>query len=303
MKGGRLVVGTRGSSLAREQTRRVVERLGRVHAGLAVDVRVIRTEGDRHPAAPLSTLGGRGVFVIELEEALLSGEVDTAVHSLKDLPAALRPGLALGAVPERVDPRDALVSRDSQRLDALPVGAVVGTGSPRRAAQLLALRPDLTIREIRGNVETRLQKVLEGTYDATVLAVAGLERLGLRDRIAEVLEPPHFLPAPGQGALAVEARGDDGTTLALLRAIDDAGRHAEARAERALESALEAGCQVPVAALATARSGRVSLEAAVWSSDGSTCMRENETAMIEEAEALGRRVGERLLARAGHLVR
>ena len=298
MKAGRLIVGTRGSSLALEQTRRVVERLGHVHAGLEVEVRVIRTEGDRQTAVPLSTLGGRGVFVIELEKALLSGEVDAAVHSLKDLPAALRPGLALGAVPERADPRDALVSHASQRLDALPVGAVVGTGSPRRAAQLLARRPDLTMREIRGNVETRLRKVIEGPYDATVLAVAGLERLGLRDQITQMLEPPGFLPAPCQGALGVEARGDDEATLALLATIDDAGRHAEARAERALVTALGAGCQVPLAALASASAGRISLEAAIWSTDGSVCLRETEPAMIEEAEALGRRVGERLAARA-----
>ncbi len=299
MKAGRLIVGTRGSSLALEQTRRVVERLGRVHAGLAVEVRVIRTEGDRQAAAPLSALGGRGVFVAELEEALLSGEVDVAVHSLKDLPAGLRPGLALGAVPERADPRDALVSRGGHCLEALPAGAVVGTGSPRRAAQLLALRPDLTIRDIRGNVETRLRKVIEGPYDATVLAVAGLERLGLRDKITQVLEPPRFLPAPCQGALGVEAKGDDEATLALLGAIDDADRHAEARAERALEAALGAGCQVPLAALAIARGCRVSLEAAIWSADGSVCFREAEAGRIEDAEEIGRRVGERLAARAG----
>ncbi len=243
------VIGTRGSALALTQTGLVVEALQRGHPDARFEMRTIHTEGDRS-AASLSEIGGRGVFVIEIERALLSREIDIAVHSLKDLPAEETPGLAIAAVYEREDPRDALVTREGVTLDRLPAGALVGTGSPRRAAQILAVRPDLSIADIRGNVDTRLRKVEAGEYDATVLAAAGLSRLGWLDRATQIFETVQMLPAVGQGALAVQTRADDADAVAAVSAVDHAPTRAAVTAERAFERRLGGGCHAAIAAYA-----------------------------------------------------
>lgn len=290
-------VGTRGSALALTQTKQTADRLVRHRDGAAYELVTIRTEGDVS-TAPLASLGGTGVFAAALRQALLAGEVDLAVHSLKDLPTAPTPGLRLAAHPRREDPRDALCSRDGLRLADLPHGARVGTGSLRRAAQLRALRPDLTVVAIRGNVGTRLARI-EQDLDAVVLACAGLRRLGLDDAISETLPPAVMLGAPGQGALAVEVREDlsDQDLLAALGALDDADTRASITAERALLATLEAGCSAPVGAYAEVHDGRLHLDAAVVAVDGTDQYRSQASgnATPEAAAALGKLVAEELL--------
>ncbi len=270
-----VVVGTRGSALALAQTRRVCELLEAAHPGVACEIRPIVTQGDRTQASgePLPAIGGKGLFTAELEHALGSGDIDLAVHSLKDLPTEEVDGVAIGAVCLREDVRDCLVSCEGRALKELPPGAVVGTSSLRRAAQLLALRRDLVVGSIRGNVETRIRKVREGEVDATLLAAAGLERLGLLDEAAEVLSADVLLPAPGQGALAVQARAGDGATLELLAAIDDADARLATTAERAFLRALGAGCTAPVAAHGRSSGDRMHLEGLVASPDGREVVR------------------------------
>lgn len=243
-----IIAGTRGSRLALTQTGLVVEALRARHPGRSFEVVTVKTSGDQSRAS-LSEIGGRGVFVIELEQALLSGEIDVAVHSLKDLPAGETPGLAIAATPAREDTRDVLVSRSGLCLAELPAGATVGTGSPRRACQVRSLRPDLRIADIRGNVDTRLRKVRDGEYDAVVLAAAGLARLGWLDRATEVFGHDAMLPAVGQGALAVQTRADDGDAVALARALDDPATRAAVTAERAFDRRLGGGCHAAIAAL------------------------------------------------------
>ena len=245
-----LRVGTRGSPLALRQTEIVADRLRRAWPGIAIETVVVETAGDRDRASPLTSGEGAGWFTSALQDALSAGGIDIAAHSYKDLPTARPEGLIIAAVPERADPRDALVSRAGATLAKLPAGATVGTGSPRRAAQALAIRPDLAPRPIRGNVETRLAKVEAGEYDAAILALAGLERLGLGARASHVFGPEEMLPAPAQGALAVECRRDDAETRRLLAAIDDPAARGLAAAERAFLAALGAGCDFPAAALA-----------------------------------------------------
>lgn len=248
-----VVVGTRGSALARAQTAKVCELLAVAWPGLACEIRLIVTQGDRTQASgePLPEIGGKGLFTAELEQALRDGEIDLAVHSLKDLPTEEVDGIDLGAVCLRDDVRDCLISRDGVGLAGLPPRSVVGTSSLRRAAQLLAQRPDLEVRSIRGNVETRIRKVRGGEYDAALLAVAGLTRLGIEHEAAELLPPETMLPAPGQGALAVQCRADDEAALELLAAIADPAARATTAAERAFLRALGAGCTAPVGAYAT----------------------------------------------------
>jgi len=245
------VIGARGSKLSLTQVELVSRALRAAHPDVQLEVREIHTEGDRS-TAPLSQIGGLGVFTKAIEDALLAGDADIAVHSLKDLPAALAPGLLLAAVPERADPRDALISRGGVSLRDLPAGARIGTGSGRRAVQIKAMRPDVETAEIRGNVDTRIRKVESGEYDAAVLAMAGLTRLGLQDKASQVFSIDEVLPAVGQAALALETRGDDAETLALVRAIDDAATHAAVEAERAYLQRLGGGCRLPVGAYATA---------------------------------------------------
>jgi hydroxymethylbilane synthase len=293
-----LRIGTRASALARTQTGLVVDALG-----VPVEVVPIVTQGDRSAAA-LTQLGGTGVFVSALRTALYDGEIDVAVHSFKDLPTSAADGIVVAAVPPREDPRDALVSRGGLALIDLPRGARVGTGSPRRAAQLRALGLDLDPVAIRGNVGTRLGRVgaAEGPadLDAVVLASAGLRRLGRADAITEVLDPIHMLPAPAQGALAVECRADDAEALAVLAALDDAATRAAVAAERALLEALEAGCAAPVGALAEIADGdagpEVFLRGTVVAVDGTAAVRRTATGATTDAAGVGRRLAAELIA-------
>jgi len=245
-----LVLGTRGSRLALAQTEKVRAALSGKFPGLRVVLEVVKTEGDVDRSSPLSSFGGRGAFVRRLETALLRGEIDAAVHSLKDLPSVLPDGLVLGAVPFREDPRDVLVSRDGRKLDSLGEGAVVGTGSERRAFQLGRLRPDVVCRNIRGNIETRLRKLDDGEFDAIVLAAAGLKRLGLESRITQHFDTERMLPAPCQGAIGVECRADDGETLEILGEMDDPDVRLCTDAERVFVRTIGLGCHAPVGALA-----------------------------------------------------
>ena len=288
-------VATRASALAMAQARAVVDPLAA--AGLRVELVPMRTEGDRLAEARLAVVGGKGLFVREIEEALLRGDVDVAVHSLKDLPAEQPPGLCLAAFPERVDPRDVLVARRPVRFADLPRGAVLGTSSPRRRALALALRPDLTVEPIRGNVDTRLRKLEHGEWDAVVLAAAGLARLGIRPAHAEPLAADVFVPAVGQGVLAVEARADDAATLAALRALDHEPTRVCALAERAFLRRLGASCVTPMAAHARLAGGRVVLDGVVASEDGRTLLRETAEGSAEHPAAVGTQLAEALLAR------
>jgi hydroxymethylbilane synthase len=300
---GRLLrLGTRGSLLARRQAELVRDALLAREPDLAVQLEIIATQGDRAPDVPLQQMSGGGVFARAIEEALLAGQIDCAVHSLKDLPAAERAGLELVAFPRRADARDALVCRrdagaaPAAGLRLLRDGARVATGSPRRAAQLLHVRPDLVIVPIRGNLDTRLRKLDESDLDAVVLAVAGLERLGLGDRISMALPVAVCVPAVGQGALAVQCRADDAATRALLAPLDDAATRAAVVAERALLAALGGGCHVPIAAYGEVRGAELCLVAVVASPDGRTLLRDQLTAPPTAAPVLGMALAARLLA-------
>jgi hydroxymethylbilane synthase len=289
-----LRIGTRASALARTQTGLVADALG-----VAVDIVPVVTTGDRS-SAPLEQLGGTGVFVSALREALLAGEVDVAVHSYKDLPIGPTEGIVIAAVPNRDDPRDVLVARDGLTLGELPAGARVGTGSPRRAAQVRALGLGIEVVPIRGNVDTRLGKVASGEVDAVMLAYAGLRRLGRADEATEVLDPIQVLPAPAQGALAVECRESDAEARAVLAAVDDADTRAAVRAERALLAGLEAGCSAPVGGLAEVAEGddgpEIFLRGSVTAVDGSAAVRLSATGPTATADAVGRRLAADLLA-------
>ena len=246
----KLIFATRPSALARWQTQWVIEALQRIQPDLVCEEKVISTQGDKILNKPLPEIGGKGLFTQELEDELLSSAVHCAVHSLKDLPVDSPKGLTIGCIPVRADVRDALISKNGFTLSALPENAAVGTSSLRRAAQLLAARPNLTIQSLRGNVDTRLRKAVEGQYDAIILAGAGLTRLGLDQHVTEWLSLDVMLPAPAQGALAVQCRADDGTTLRLLAALEDEPTRNAVTAERAFLSGLGGGCAVPVAAYA-----------------------------------------------------
>ncbi|NNM47596.1 hydroxymethylbilane synthase [Knoellia koreensis] len=291
-----LRLGTRRSALATTQSGLVADRLRAL--GHEVELVEVVTEGDTSTAS-LSSLGGTGVFAAALRRALLDGEVDLAVHSLKDLPTAPEPGLVVAAIPVREDPRDVLVALDGLTLGELGAGAVVGTGSPRRVAQLAALGMGLEFKDIRGNVDTRIAMVRDGALDAVVLARAGLSRLGRLDEVAETLDPLQVLPAPGQGALAVECRADDLATRELLAALDDADTRACVTAERAVLAALEAGCSAPVGALAEVVEGEhgieLSLRAFAGTVDGAFDLRRSIVGPVDDAEALGQRLAAVLL--------
>lgn len=296
-----LRLGTRGSALALAQSRTVADRLAAV-SGVPVELVHVTTQGDRSPAA-IELLGGTGVFVTTLRERLLAGDVDLAVHSLKDLPTAPAPGLVVAAVPTREDPRDVLVASRGRTLADLSAGARIGTGSPRRTAQLRALGFGFEVVPIRGNVDTRLRKVTDGEVDAVVLARAGLVRLGHLDAVTEVLDPLTLLPAPGQGALAVECRSDDPELATVLGRLDDPLSRAAVLAERSLLAELEAGCTAPVGALADVVDGddglEIYLRGAVVAVDGSADLRLSATGSYDHdplaAEAIGRRLAADLL--------
>ena len=302
---GELVVGTRGSALARWQSEHVVKRLVAASGRrLRCRLETVSTAGDRD-ARPLPQIGGKGVFTEELERGLLDGRFDFAVHSLKDLPVEPRPGLVLGAILDREDVRDVLVARDRRPLHALAAGAVIGTSSLRRQAQLLAGRSDLQVSSIRGNVETRIEKVDRGDYDGVVLAAAGVRRLGLEERVSEWLPLATMLPAPGQGALAVQCREDDEAVIEALRQIDEAVVRRAVEAERSFLGGLGGGCSLPIAAFGTVK--RPSGSTAIWlcglvaSADGREVVRvEGEG---EDALELGRGLAEQALERgAGRLL-
>ena len=288
-----LRLGSRKSPMAITQSRQVADMITE-RTGRLVEIVGVTTLGDVS-RAQLTQIGGTGVFVGALREALLAGEVDLAVHSLKDLPAAPAAGIALAAVPPRDDPRDALIARDGVKLADLPAGASIGTGSLRRAAQLLALRPDVRCVPIRGNAGTRLQKVTDGELDAVVLACAGLTRIGSAGAITQVLEPDEMLPAPGQGSLAVECRDGDLALAGLLAAISDAPSMAAALAERGLLQGLAAGCSAPVGGYA-AGTGPLLMRAVVLSADGRQALRVQGTAPAPEADRLGHDLAAELLS-------
>jgi hydroxymethylbilane synthase len=288
-----LVIATRRSALARWQADHVAARL---HAltGRPVEQLLLDTQGDKILAVPLAKVGGKGLFVKEIEEALLDGRADLAVHSLKDVPTAFPPGLVLGAVTEREDPRDALCSPRYRTLDALPNGAKVGTSSLRRQAQLLAVRPDLQLVSVRGNVQTRLSKT-EGEVDGVILAYAGLKRLGLHDAATEVLSVEGSLPAIGQGALGIEIREGDEEIAAIVRQLEDPATRAATEAERSLLARLEGGCQVPIAGYATVHGKELHLRALVGSPDGKKLLRVERRGPVADALALGESAADELL--------
>jgi hydroxymethylbilane synthase len=292
-----LSLGTRGSALAVAQSGHVAATIIS-ELGVECELVTVQTEGDRNPAA-IAQIGGTGVFVAALREAVLAGEVDLAVHSYKDLPTAVAPGLTIAAVPLREDPRDVLVARDGLTLGELPAGSRVGTGSPRRTAQLNGLGLGLEVVPIRGNVDTRIGKVRSGELDAVVLARAGLARLGRLEEVTEVLDPLQVLPAPAQGALAIECRSDDAELVALLKALDDTDTRTAVVAERALLAALEAGCTAPVGALAQVAEGEdgpeIYLRGLVAAVDGTDAVRLSATGPTSEAAEVGRRLAAELL--------
>jgi len=294
----RIRIGTRGSRLALWQADHVSGRLAEAHPGLTLERVIIRTTGDRILDTALSKIGDKGLFTRELEAALREERIDVAVHSLKDLPTEMPEGLGLAAVLGREDPRDALVFPGSGGLAVLPEGARVGTSSLRRRAQLLALRPDLEIVDLRGNVPTRIEKVQRGDVRAAVLARAGLLRLGLEEHVTEILEPEQLLSAVGQGAVAVQSRAGDADTIGLLAALDHGPTRRAVAAERALLARLEGGCQVPIGALATGDGDAMRLRAVVAAVDGRDAVRGEETAPVRseaDAESLGIRLADRLL--------
>jgi hydroxymethylbilane synthase len=295
-----LVIGSRGSKLALTQSQMVKTELESLHPSLAVRVEIIKTSGDTN-TDPLSLIGGKGVFTKELEEALLDGRIDLAVHSLKDLPTIIPEGLLIAAICKREDPRDALVLRRAPKevvtsLHSLPQGATVGTSSPRRLAQLKHLRSDLVIQDLRGNVDTRLRKLDEEQYDALVLACAGLRRLGIANRISVAVPASEMLPAVGQGALGIETRADDAETIEAVGTLDHKFTRLACTAERSFLRSLGGGCQLPIAAYAVVREKRIRLDGLVADPQGKRIVRERISGALDVAEELGALLAEQLLA-------
>jgi hydroxymethylbilane synthase len=298
-----LRLATRKSALALWQTEHVAARLRVAHPGLIVELVPMSTRGDKILDRPLSDIGGKGLFLKELEVAMLEGVADAAVHSLKDVPMVLDGPFDLAAILERADPFDAFISKRYTDLDDLPVGATVGTSSLRRQAQLRARRPDLKLLDLRGNVNSRLAKMEAGEYDAIILACAGLDRLGLSRHIRHRLEAPGWLPAVAQGAIAVECREGDADTMALMSALDHAPTRTCVEAERAMNRQLHGSCHVPIAAYATLDGGILSLEGLVGSAETGRCIRASEVGRARDPEGLGRLVAAELMVRgAGELL-
>ncbi|MCA9515781.1 MAG: hydroxymethylbilane synthase [Myxococcales bacterium] len=301
-------IGTRGSALALWQANHVKARLEAAHEGLTCELTVIRTRGDAITDRPLSQVGGKGLFVKEIEEAMLAGEIDLAVHSLKDMPSVLPDGLMIGAVPERANPLDAWVRPDGAEplgVMALPRGAVIGTSSLRRVAQLKVLRPDIETIALRGNVDTRLRKLdaREGGLEAIMLACAGLERLGLGARVTAALPASEMLPAVGQGALAIEVRAEDPRVAAVVAVLEHAPTRVAVTAERALLAGLEGSCQIPIAGHArVGADGSVHLEGLVADPSGAPILRDVAEGPAERAHALGAGLAERLLENGGRAI-
>jgi hydroxymethylbilane synthase len=296
----RIIVATRKSALALAQARAFMRELGGAHPGLAIEELHVTTTGDKIVDRPLSDIGGKGLFVKEIEEAILAGRADLAIHSLKDVPPALAPGLAIGCVPKRADPRDVIVTRSGVGFEQLPAGSRIGTSSLRRAVQLRAWRSDIAIVPLRGNVDTRLRKCAEGVVDAVVLARAGLARLGLEDRITETLTPERCIPAVGQGALGIELRASDTHVARLLAPLADLETEIAVLAERGVMRAVEGNCQTPVAAFARREAELLRLSAMLAEPDGSRLRTRELTlpwpARGEDAERAGLEVGQALRA-------
>lgn len=298
----RLRLGSRGSPLALWQAHHVAERLRATRPGLVVDVSILKTEGDLSADLPFTRLAGTGVFVREIELALLAGTIDLAVHSLKDLPTETPAGLSIAATPARHDPRDALLSRAATRVADLPQGATVATGSPRRTSQLRHLRPDLRFQPVRGNVDTRVRKLAQGAFDALVLAVSGIERLGLTDAPCTPIPLSVCLPAPGQGALAIQIRADDVNALRFVSPLNDAATWSAITAERSFLHALGAGCLAPAGAFAEVAIDTISLTAMVGSLDGTMILRDRIDGAARDADALGAALARRILAAGGESI-
>ena len=297
-----LKIGTRQSLLALWQSNHIAACLRKQYPECEVVLKKIVTKGDRILDVPLAQIGGKGLFTKEIEEDLLSGEVELAVHSLKDMPTVLPEGLCLTAITERANVGDAFVSNDYACFEELPLGAVVGTSSLRRKAQLLAARPDLTIRDLRGNVDTRLRKLDEGLYDAVILAAAGLERLGHGDRIKAIIPSDVCLPAVGQGALAIECRTDDAEVRQMLDFLNDQPTVYATAAERAFLGLLEGGCQVPIGVHADVNGEQIKIEAIIAALDGSTVLRDTIEGAAVDAVALGQELGKKMLANGGQKI-
>jgi len=298
-----LRIATRGSPLALAQARETRERLAAAHDALApadaVSIETYRTTGDRMQSGPLADIGGKGLFTKEIEEALLDGRADIAVHSMKDMPTELPDGLVVAALLPREDVRDALIANGPTALDQIPAGARVGTASLRRKALLLSQRPDLRVEPLRGNVQTRLDRIAAGEFEATFLAVAGLKRLGLIDRASALLDPDVMLPAVCQGAIGIECRAGDDRTLALLAALNHEETARRVAAERAFLAALDGSCRTPIAGLATLDGDSIRLRGLIVRPDGSETLAAERTAPAADAERLGRDIGAELRDRAG----
>jgi hydroxymethylbilane synthase len=298
-----VVIGTRGSKLALWQANWVKTSILRLHPDYSVELSVIKTKGDKILDVPLAKVGGKGLFVKEIEEALLDGRIDIAVHSMKDMPADIPAGLTIGAIPEREEPRDVLITRNGQALKDLPAGAKIGTSSLRRSAQLLHARPDLKIASLRGNLDTRLRKLESESLDAIVLAAAGVLRMGLADRISEVLDASVMLPAVGQGALCIEIRKDDPLLSPLTAQIDDSDTRQVVIGERSFLKRLEGGCQVPIAGHGRLGNNAYTLTGLVCDVDGSRRIRASLTGPADQSEKIGVELAETLLSKgAGEIL-
>ena len=294
-----LIIGTRQSLLAMWQSNYIAGRLREEYPGCEVTLKKIVTKGDRILDVPLAKIGGKGLFTKEIEQELLDGTIDLAVHSLKDMPTVLPEGLCLTAITERANSGDAFVSNKYNSIEELPEGSVLGTSSLRRRAQLLARRPDLKIVDLRGNVDTRLKKLDEGQMDAIILAAAGLTRLGHADRIKEIIPQSYCLPAVGQGALAIECRPDNFKVRQMLDFLNDTATKQATDAERAFLGLLEGGCQVPIGVHAEVNEGRIAMEAVIASLDGSTVLRDTAEGNAADAVTLGRTLGQKMLDNGG----
>lgn len=295
----KLTIGTRQSLLALWQSNHIAALLREKYPECEVVLKKIVTKGDRILDVPLAQIGGKGLFTKEIETELADGTIDLAVHSLKDMPTVLPEGLCLTAITERANVGDAFVSNKYASFEELPLGAIIGTSSLRRKAQLLAARPDLQIMDLRGNVDTRLRKLDEGLYDAIILAAAGLERLGHGDRITALIPPDVCLPAVGQGALAIEARTADDKVRSMLEFLNDLPTKQSTDAERAFLGLLEGGCQVPIGVHADVAGEQIKIEAIIAALDGSTVLRDTITGKAEDAVALGQQLGKKMLAAGG----
>jgi len=297
-----LRIGTRASLLAVTQSTWVKNQIEQAHPGTRVELVKITTKGDRILDVPLAKVGGKGLFVKEIEDALLAGEVDLAVHSMKDVPTELPQRLHIGIIPVRETPKDAFLSVQYASIEALPVGATVGTSSLRRKSQLAALRPDLNIIDLRGNIDTRLRKLDEGLFDAIILAGAGLHRLGLEKRITTLLDPEQMLPAISQGALGIELRRDDAELFAGLQFLHHPATAIAVAAERAFLLRLEGGCQVPIGAHASLSNDTITLTGLIAAVDGRRILKETATGPVDQAQSLGTSLAETLLARGGKAI-